>query len=91
MRKILLASMLAFFPLLAFGAVEKVKPAATPAVKYRTPQAMSFDAQSVDGHRKTDDIDVVTGESDEIVDGLLRLRNNFNDHTALMLGEEVKP
>lgn len=81
---------------LSTGAFAAASPdAPTPdkktTVKYRQQGKMNFDSQVVEGDFRTDDLNIVTGESDEITDGLLKLRSDFTDHAALTAGQEVRP
>ncbi|NDD92368.1 hypothetical protein EBZ37_09815 [bacterium] len=59
-------------------------------VKYRSGKELRFDELLIQGQMKRAEMSVVTGDPSELSDGLLRLRDNFLDHAALDLGEEVQ-
>ncbi|MBU6375397.1 MAG: hypothetical protein KGQ59_05335 [Bdellovibrionales bacterium] len=68
------------------------KSAVTQAtqVKYRSGKELRFDELLIQGQMKRAEMSVVTGDPSELSDGLLRLRENFLDHSAYDLGEEVQ-
>ena len=59
-------------------------------VKYRSGKELRFDELLIQGQMKRAEMSVVTGDPSELSDGLLRLRDNFLDHAAVDLGEEVQ-
>ena len=59
-------------------------------VKYRSGKEIRFDELLIQGQMKRAELSVVTGDSWETSDGLLRLRENFLDHASLDLSEEVQ-
>ncbi|MBS1986232.1 MAG: hypothetical protein JST16_18885 [Bdellovibrionales bacterium] len=89
---------LAFFTLtlassFALGASptnEKSSDKAPPKVRYKSAGTVNLDAQTVQGAVKRPEAAVVTGNRDEVFDGVLRLRENFLDHAAVTAGENVR-
>ena len=58
-------------------------------VKYRSGKEIQFDQLLIQGQMKRAEMSVVTGDQAEFSNGLLRLRDNFLDHAAADLGEEI--
>ncbi|MGZ3721549.1 MAG: hypothetical protein ACXVA9_01380 [Bdellovibrionales bacterium] len=65
------------------------KDAAEPAVKYKAGKDLNFEQLVIEGQLKRPELAVVTGDSDEGANGLLRLRENFVDRMAESAGEEA--
>lgn len=59
-------------------------------VKYRSGKEIRFDELLIQGQMKRAEVSVVTGDQAEFSNGLLRLRENFLDHAANDLGEEIQ-
>jgi hypothetical protein len=76
---------LSFFIAVSAGAVEK--KLATPE---ETKKKLSFDSQLVEGEVYRPDYSVVTGERPGEGWGLLRMRDNFQDHAATDAEEKMK-
>lgn len=70
------------------GTASAAQDAATQ-VKYRSGKEIRFDELLIQGQMKRAEMSVVTGDQAEFSNGLLRLRENFLDHAALDLGEEI--
>jgi len=64
--------------------------APTAQVKYKSGKELRFDELLIQGQMKRAEMSIVTGDPAELSDGLLRLRENFLDHAAADLGEEVQ-
>jgi len=81
-----------------WAATEPVEPSgnlaapatATSKVKYKSGRELRFDELLIQGQMKRAEMSIVTGDPSELSDGLLRLRENFLDHAAADLGEEVQ-
>ena len=58
-------------------------------VRYRGSKEINFEKLLIEGELKRKQITVVTGNSADGTDGLLRLRENFLDRVAMDAGEEV--
>lgn len=74
----------------AWAQEEPLKEPSVSQVKYRSGKEIRFDELLIQGQMKRAEMSVVTGDPSELSDGLLRLRENFLDHAALDLGEEVQ-
>ena len=61
-----------------------------PTVKYRAAKDLDFEALLIEGQNKRPEISIVTGDSDQSLNGLLRLREHFRDKMTADLGEEPK-
>lgn len=61
-----------------------------PHVKYRTGKDVNFDELLIQGQLQRPNISVVTGDSEQGSDGLLRLRENFLDQIASDTGESIQ-
>ena len=59
-------------------------------VKYKKSKTVDFESLLIQGERKRADIIVVTGDADDDLGGLLRLRENFLDHQSQDFGEVVE-
>jgi hypothetical protein len=64
------------------------KPSAP--VKYKAAKDVNFEELLIQGQLQRPEITVVTGESAQGTDGMLRLRENFLDQIAVSSGEEVQ-
>lgn len=73
----------------AFGATEAPNSSSVTQVKYKSGKEIRFDELLIQGQMKRAEMSVVTGDGAEFSNGLLRLRENFLDHAALDLGEEI--
>ncbi len=65
----------------------KAEPA--PQVKYKEAKDLSFEEMLIQGQIRRPEISVVTGNSEQGADGLLRLRENFTDRIQMDAGEEL--
>ncbi len=70
-----------------------VAPSSAPAtdsnkVKYRSGETVNFEELLIQGQLKRPEVAVVTGNTQQGADGLLRLRENFLDRVATDAGEE---
>lgn len=72
----------------AWAAADKTSPA-EPVVKYKSGKEMNFEQLVIEGQLKRPELSVVTGDSDENGNGLLRLRENFVDRMAEAAGQEA--
>ena len=74
--------------------LEKNETSAVPAgketIKYRAGAAINFDEMLIQGQLKRPELNVIVGNASEGTDGLLRLRENFNDQTQIDIGEEIQ-
>jgi len=61
----------------------------TAKVKYKAGKEMDFEKLVIEGQLKRPELSVVTGDSDENGNGLLRLRENFVDRMAEAAGEDA--
>ena len=61
-----------------------------PVVKYKAGKDLNFEQLIIEGQLKRPELSVVTGDSDENGNGLLRLRENFVDRMAEAAGEEAQ-
>lgn len=73
------------------------EPAASPdaaassgRIKYRSGKDVNFEELLIQGQLKRPEIMVVTGNTHQGTDGLLRLRENFLDKTTAEIGEEIQ-
>lgn len=76
-----------FVSSMAFAAPSK--EAAEPTVKYKAGKQLDFEQLVIEGQLKRPELSVVTGDSDEGSNGLLRLRENFIDRMAEAAGEDA--
>lgn len=83
--KIVIGAVLLGVPM-AFAAESADKDA---KVRYRGGKEINFEKLLIEGQLKRKQITVVTGNSQDGTDGLLRLRENFLDRVAMDAGEEV--
>jgi hypothetical protein len=60
----------------------------TKRTRYRSQQTLDFDSQNIQGGVKRPESSVVTGNRDEVTDGLLSLREDFLDHAKADAGVE---
>lgn len=63
--------------------------APVPSVKYKAGKDLNFEQLVIEGQLKRPELSVVTGDSDENGNGLLRLRENFVDRMAEAAGEDA--
>ena len=63
--------------------------APSPSVKYKAGKDLNFEQLVIEGQLKRPELSVVTGDSDENGNGLLRLRENFIDRMAEAAGEDA--
>jgi len=65
---------------------------ATPnkGVRYKSGKDLNFEELLINGQIQRPEISVVTGNTQQGTDGLLRLRENFLDRVSIDYGEEVK-
>lgn len=59
-------------------------------VKYKSGKEINFEQLVIEGQLKRPELSVVTGNSDENGNGLVRLRENFVDRMSADAGEELK-
>ena len=74
------------------GAADAEAPKADapkPNVKYRAGKTVNFEEMLIQGQLRRPEISVVTGNTAEGSDGLLRLRENFYDRMKAEGGEET--
>ncbi len=57
--------------------------------RYRSGKTVELDLSQVQGDLRRPEISVVTGDEKEKDNGLLRLRQDFNDRIAIDCGEEM--
>ncbi len=74
----------------AAGGALAAAPESVTQVKYRSGKEIRFDELLIQGQMKRPEVSVVTGDQAEFSNGLLRLRENFLDHAANDLGEEIQ-
>lgn len=60
-------------------------------VKYKAGKELSFEELLIQGQLARPEIAVVTGNSQQGTNGLLRLRENFLDRMTADAGEEIQP
>ena len=88
LSKVVMASL--FVSGMAVAATEtQSTPGSVTAVKYKSGKEIRFDELLIQGQMKRAEMSVVTGDQAEFSNGLLRLRENFLDHAAADLGEEI--
>jgi hypothetical protein len=58
----------------------------TRRTRYRASQSLNFDSQVIQGGVKRPETTVVTGNRDQVTDGLLSLREDFLDHAEADAG-----
>jgi hypothetical protein len=85
---LLLLSGLLFIANVAFAAQDKVD--SKKGVKYRKGKKIDFESLLIQGEKKRAEILVVTGDAEDDLGGLLRLRENFQDHQADDFGEDLR-
>ena len=84
MRRVLFALLILSLPIMDASA-EK-----SPKVKYKKGKDINFESLLIEGQIKRPDISIVTGNKNESIKGLLKLREDFLDEIALDSGEELK-
>lgn len=85
------------FTLTAFSAEDAMSPSEDPSgasipsqkVKYRAQKTVNFEELLIQGEKTRPEITVVTGNTAQGSDGLLRLRENFYDRMKAEAGEEM--
>ncbi len=78
------------FLLSAMALAEPPPASKPPAVKYKAGKDLNFEQLVIEGELKRPELAVVTGDSDENGNGLLKLRENFVDRLAEDAGEEAQ-
>lgn len=80
-----------FLSQFSFASEEKEKPQELQksTIKYKSAKDINFEQLIIQGQLKRPEITVVTGNTDQGTDGLLRLRENFLDHASISIGEET--
>ncbi len=58
-------------------------------VKYKKGKDLSFEELLIEGQLKRPELGVITGDEDQLSNGLLRLREDFNDRMSAQAGQEV--
>jgi len=61
----------------------------TSKVKYKAGKDMNFEELLIEGAVKRPELSVITGDSDQDTNGLLRLRENFIDRMTVDASEEI--
>lgn len=61
-----------------------------PVVKYKSGKELNFEQLVIEGQLQRPELSVVTGDSDENGNGLLKLRENFVDRMAESAGQEAQ-
>jgi hypothetical protein len=74
---------------LGLSAVTRAEVPNEPAVKYKSGKDLNFEQLVIEGQLQRPELSVVTGDSDENGNGLLRLRENFVDRMAEAAGQEA--
>lgn len=87
-KSLLLLSGLLLLSASTFAAKDKIED--KKGVKYRKGKKIDFESLLIQGEKKRAEILVVTGDAEDDLGGLLRLRENFQDHQADDFGEEVR-
>ena len=87
-KTLLLLSGLLLIANAAFAAQDKVD--SKKGVKYRKGKKIDFESLLIQGEKKRAEILVVTGDAEDDLGGLLRLRENFQDHQADDFGEDLR-
>ncbi len=73
------------------GWTAEQESAAKASVKYKQQKDVNFEALLIQGQLKRPEVSVVTGNTPQGADGILRLRENFNDRIAAEIAQEVSP
>lgn len=89
MKKIFI-SLIALLMVTAASAAKSETKKSKKGVKYKRSKKIDFESLLIQGERKRADIIVVTGDADDDLGGLLRLRENFLDHQAQNFGEVIE-
>ena len=87
-KTLLLLSGLLLIANVAFAVQDKVD--SKKGVKYRKGKKIDFESLLIQGEKKRAEILVVTGDAEDDLGGLLRLRENFQDHQADDFGEDLR-
>ena len=77
---------LLFIASLAFGAEDPQAP--QKGIRYKSGKEVNFEELLIQGQIRRPEISVVTGDTNNGTDGLLRLRDDFLDRVAEDQGEE---
>jgi len=64
-------------------------PEVKQQVKYQAAKDVNFEEMLIQGQIRRPEISVVTGNTQQGADGLLRLRENFTDRIQMDAGEEL--
>jgi hypothetical protein len=72
------------------GVDTAVAPSQDAHIKYKTGKDVDFEELLIQGRLKRPEITIVTGDSGNGTDGLLKLRENFVDRMSVDMAEEVK-
>jgi hypothetical protein len=75
---------------MSFAAKDNSSTSKQSGVRYKKSKTVDFESLLIQGERKRADIIVVTGDADDDLGGLLRLRENFIDHQSQDFGEAVE-
>jgi hypothetical protein len=75
--------------LIFFLTLGSVSMAAEGEVKYKGAKDLSFEELLIEGQLKRPEMGVITGDEDQTGNGLLRLRENFNDRMTAEAGKEA--
>jgi len=59
-------------------------------VKYKAGKDVNFEELLIQGDLKRPELSIVTGNTQQGTDGLLRLRENFTDRITMDAGEELQ-
>lgn len=74
----------------AVATTEKTADPAPAKIKYKSGKDLNFEEMLIQGELKRPELAVITGNSKQGSDGLLRLRENFIDRIANDAGEDAK-
>ena len=58
-------------------------------MRYKAGSTVNFEQLIIEGQLKRPELSVITGDDEEGYNGLLRLRENFNDRMIVDAGEEI--
>lgn len=61
-----------------------------PKVRYKAGKDVNFEELLIQGDLKRPELSIVTGNTQQGTDGLLRLRENFTDRISMDAGEELQ-
>lgn len=91
-QRYVLSCFLAFFASICVASEhQELSPTVKqPKVKYKASKEIDFEQLLIQGQLKRPELTVVTGNSDQGTDGLLRLRENFLDRISVAQSEEIQ-